>query len=152
MKFILEVIFIKKIERDIDIIAPINKVFDVLNDPHIGVTWSIATKEITELEPGKYSAKTTVGDFISTRIETIENEKLSMKIEGGIFTAYGYVLKSKGDITNVVMWGEFDDEKQEKILLKAGELTLKSLKTFVEYLEEGGDPNEYDKKQITVAP
>jgi len=75
-----------------------------------------------------------------------------MVIEGGIFTSMGYVLKSKDDLTEVVLWGEFDDEKNEKILVKAGELLLEGLKRFVEFIEEGGNLDDYDKKQISVAP
>ena len=44
------------------------------------------------------------------------------------------------------------NEKNEKILVRAWETLLKCLKNFSEFLEEGGDPEEFDKKQITVTP
>jgi hypothetical protein len=75
-----------------------------------------------------------------------------MRIEGGIFTSMGYILKPKGDLVNATLWGEFDDENNEKLLVTAGELLLKCLKNFSEFLEEGGDPDDFDKKQIIVAP
>ena len=75
-----------------------------------------------------------------------------MKIEGGIFTSMGYVLNPKGDIVEATIWGEFDEEKNEKMLIKAGEILLESLKRYVMFIEEGGNPENYDKKQITVAP
>ena len=64
----------------------------------------------------------------------------------------GYILNSKGKLTEVTLWGEFEDAKNEKVLVKAGELLLEGLKNFSEFLEEGGDPDEFDKKQISVAP
>ena len=64
----------------------------------------------------------------------------------------GYLLSPKGDITEALLWGEFDDEKNEKILVKAGEVLLECLKNFAEYLEDGGNPDEFDKKQIIIAP
>ena len=38
------------------------------------------------------------------------------------------------------------------MLIKAGEILLESLKRYVMFIEEGGNPENYDKKQITVAP
>lgn len=55
-------------------------------------------------------------------------------------------------MVNVTIWGEFDDKKNEKILVKAAELLLKGLKNFAEFLEEGGKVDDFDKKQITVVP
>ena len=147
----LEVFILPRAEREIDINASVSKVFDILDDAKSAVKWNLAVNEVAEFEPGKYSVKSNVGDFISIRTETLENEKISMKIEEGIFNAMGYILSPKGDLTNVLIWGEFDDEKKEKILVKAAELLLKSLKSYVEYLEEGGDPDEYDKKKILVS-
>ena len=141
-----------RVERDIDINASVSNVFEILSDTKSSVEWNLAVNEIEELGLDKYSVKSNVGDFYYTRTELVENEKISGKIEKGIFDAMGYILAPKGDLTNVTMWGEFEDEKNEKILEKAGELVLKSLKTYIEYIEEGGDPNSYNKKQITVAP
>ena len=75
-----------------------------------------------------------------------------MRIEGGIFTSMGYILSPKGDMVEVKLWGEFEDEKNEKMLVRAGETLLKCLKNFSEFIEEGGDLEDFDKKQITVAP
>ncbi len=141
-----------RVERKIEINASQKKIFDILDDTHLGPKWNLAANEVTEISQGKFAVKSTVGDFTSTRIETIANEKLTLKIEGGIFNTMGYILAPKGDMVEVIIWGEFDNEKNEKILVKAGEIVLKALKLFAEFLEEGGDPEEFDKKQITVAP
>lgn len=140
-----------RVERDIDINASVSNVFEILSDTKSGVIWNLAVNEIEELGLNKFYVKSNVGDFFYTRTELVENEKISAKIENGIFDAMGYILTPKGDSTNVTIWGEFEEAKQEKILIKAGKLVLKSLKTYVEYIEEGGDLDSYNKKQITVA-
>ena len=135
-----------RIERKIEIKASQKSVYDILADTMGAIKWNITAKEITEISEGKYAMKSTVGDFTTIRTEVVENERLSSKIEGGIFNALGYILSPKGDTVEVTLWGEFDDPENEKILLKAGEILLKSLKKYVEYIEEGGDPEKFDKK------
>lgn len=141
-----------RVERKIEIKAPQKNIFNILNDNMIGPKWNLAVNEITKISETEYAVKSTVGDFNTIRTETVEPEKLSMNIKGGIFSSMGYILKPKNNMVEVTLWGEFEDEKNEKILVKAGELLLKCLKNFAEFLEEGGNPDDFDKKQITVAP
>lgn len=68
-----------------------------------------------------------------------------MVIDGGVFDKMGYVVDAKGDGSEVTLWAEFKDPGQEKILLKAGEVLLNSLKKYAEYIEGGGNPSEYKK-------
>jgi len=140
------------VERKLEINAPRGKIFEILDDTDAGPNWNLAASEVKELSEGKFAIKSTVGDFTSIRTETVENEKISLKIEGGIFTSMGYILTPMGDTVEVTIWAEFDDEKNEKILIKAGEILLEGLKRYAEFLEEGGNPDNFDKKQITVAP
>ncbi len=107
---------------------------------------------ITKISEDRFDIKSTVGDFTSIRTETIKPVKISLNIEGGVFNSMGYILNVKGDMVDVKLWGEFDDEKNEKILVSAGEVLLKCVKNYAEFLEDGGNPDDFDKKQITVAP
>jgi hypothetical protein len=75
-----------------------------------------------------------------------------MNVDGGPWSAMGDKLKKKGNATNATLWADFENEKQEKMLVKAGELLLKSLKNFVEFVEYGGSPDDYDKKSVLVSP
>ncbi len=139
-------------ERKIEIEAPSGNVFAILDDTNMGPKWNLAATEVNEISEGKFAVKSTIGDFTTIRIDTIENERITLKIEGGIITSMGYILTPLGDDVEVTIWGEFDDEKNEKILIKVGEILLESLKRFAEFLEVGGDPDNFDKKQISVAP
>ena len=141
-----------RVEREIEIGASQKRIFDILDDTKLAPKWNLPVNEISEISEGKWTVKSTVGDFTSIRTETVDPNKLSMRIEGGIFNSMGYFLSPKGDKVEVKLWGEFDNEKNEKILVKTGELLLQSLKNFSEFIEEGGNPDDFDKKQITVAP
>ncbi len=135
-----------RIERKVEIKAPVNKVFDILDEPEKFSIWNITVKEVEIIEPKKKGfVKSTVGDFTSTRTETVPNDKISYIIDGGAFNKMGYSVAPKGDGTEATLWAEFDDASQEKMLLKAGEILLECLKKYAEYIENGGNPDEYKK-------
>lgn len=145
------VIKVPRVERNIEIKALQSHIFKILDDTSTSPSWNLAVKEVKKIDEGQFAIKSTVGDFTTIRTETVIDESISVKIEGGIFNDLGYILQPKGEVVEVTIWGEFDDEKNEKMLVKAGELLLESLKRYSEFLEEGRNPDEYDKKQITVS-
>ena len=136
--------YLARFERKIEINAPAEKIYDILNDYNLEEKWNITVKKLEVVEPDTYSVKTTVGDIISKVVERVENKGISMDIEGGPFNKMGYVLSPKGNTTEVMGWAEFDDPKQESILGMAGEMLLESLKKYAEYT---GDPENYNKKK-----
>lgn len=97
-----------------------------------------------------FNVHSTIGDMISRNIEEVQNKRLTIEIQNSIFSKMGYVLSPVGNHTKVVGWAEFDNEKNRNILEKAGGLLLEGLKRFVEYVEEGGDIDQYDKKAMLV--
>lgn len=135
-----------RVEKTVDISAPQDKIFKIIDEDRDYARWNIVVNEVTELGPGNYFFKTNVGDVTSTRIETNPPESLSATQEGSPMTSLGYVLKPKGDVVEAPIWAEFDDASQEKLLGIAGEMLIKSLKKYAEYLEAGGNPDEYSKK------
>jgi hypothetical protein len=135
-----------RLERKLEINASTETIYGILDDTVNYPRWNIVINEMQELEPGKHFAKTNVGDVTSTRTETVVNEKISTKQEGSPMTAMGYVLKPKGDAIEATIWAEFELEDQEAVLGIAGEIFLKSLKKYAEYLEAGGNPAEFEKK------
>jgi hypothetical protein len=140
-----------RVEIKSEINAPANKIYDILMNDKLESTWNLTVNENKSIGSDKWEVKSTIGDLISTRVEAKENERISLDIEGSIFTKMGYILKSKGDTTKIIGWGDFEDEKNRKILESAGGLLLDSLKRFTEYVEEGGDPDNFDKKSLTVS-
>lgn len=135
-----------RVEKNVDISASQDRIFKIIDEDNDYPRWNIVVNEVKELGPGNYFFKTNVGDVTSTRIETKAPESLYATQEGSPMTSLGYVLKPKGDIVEATIWAEFDDASQEKLLGIAGEMLLKSLKKYAEFLEKGGNPAEFSKK------
>ncbi|NVM37477.1 MAG: hypothetical protein HWN81_17915, partial [Candidatus Lokiarchaeota archaeon] len=55
-------------------------------------------------------------------------------------------------MTELSYWVDYKIVEHEKIIKRYHTILLNGLKNFVEYLEDGGDPDEYDNKQILVKP
>ncbi|MFX1571673.1 MAG: SRPBCC family protein [Promethearchaeota archaeon] len=135
-----------RVEKKLDISAPQDLIFKIVDDDDNYAKWNIVVNEVTKLGEGNYFFKTNVGDVTSTRIETNPPKSLSAAQEGSPMTSLGYVLKPKGDVVEATIWAEFDDASQEPVLGIAGEMLLKSLKKYAEFLETGGNPEEFNKK------
>jgi uncharacterized membrane protein len=121
-------------EKNIEIKASVEKVYEILND-YMGLPrWNIVVTEIEQLESKKYFLKTNVGDVTNIEIENIPGEKMTSIQEGSPMKKIGYIFEPKGDVTKVTLWTEFELD-----------LFLKSLKVYMDYLVAGGDPEEYKK-------
>jgi hypothetical protein len=68
------------------------------------------------------------------------------KQEGGPMSAIGYTFETKNDAVDVTLWCEFEIEDLVPIMEMAGDIMLKCVKTYVEFLEAGGDPEDFQKK------
>ncbi|MHA1350199.1 MAG: SRPBCC family protein [Promethearchaeota archaeon] len=141
------------IELKIEINSPVEKIYEILNDYLALPRWNIVVSESTQLEPKKYFFKTNVGDVTNTEIENIPREKMTSIQEGSPMSKLGYIFEDKGDSTIVTLWAEFELEDQRTIMEMAGDLFLKSLKVYADYLSSGGNPEEYKKSfsKITKA-
>ena len=132
-------------EKKIEIKASVEKVYEILND-YMGLPrWNIVVNEIKQLESKKYFLKTNVGDVTNIEIENIPREKMTSIQEGSPMKKIGYIFEPKGDVTKVTLWTEFELEDQRMIMEMAGDLFLKSLKVYIDYLVAGGNPEEYKK-------
>lgn len=140
------------LERKIEINAPVTRIWEVLSDIEHFPKWNFSITELKELGPDKFSIKSNVGNYTTTITEHIENERISAKVDHPQFMRYGYVLKEKGDVTELSHWMEYEAITHEKIQARSHEIILKEIKNYTEYLEDGGDPDEYDRKQILVKP
>ena len=141
-----------RVEIEEDMKASAKRIYDILINDEFEPKWNLTVNELQSIGPNKWEVKSTIGDLISTRVEEVENEKVSFDIEKSIFSKMGYILKPKRNVCNVLLWGEHEEEKNAKILTSAGGMLLDSLKRFAEFMEEGGDPENFDKKALTVTP
>jgi len=132
-------------ELKMELESPVEQIYEILNDYLNLPRWNIVVTECTQLEPKKYFLKTNVGDITNTEIENIPNEKMSSIQEGSLMQKIGYIFEPKGNSTIVTLWTEFELEDQRNIMEMAGDLFLKSLKVYVNYLNDGGNPEEYKK-------
>ncbi len=132
-------------EKKTEINAPVEIVYGILSDGPNFPKWNITVKDIEELEENKFSVKSTVGDFISNTVELVENEKISQTFEGTYMSGLDYFMTPKGDKCEVTIKVGFDKPEQEAVLGVAGEMLLDSLKKYAEYLQSGGNPDEFKK-------
>ena len=132
-----------KLKKDIP--SPVEKVYEILNDYLTLPRWNIVVTECTQLEPKKFFLKTNVGDITNTEVENIPLEKMTSIQEGSPMQKIGYIFEPKGDTTLVTLWAEFELEDQKEIMEIAGDLFLKSLKVYMDYITAGGNPEEYKK-------
>lgn len=134
-----------RIEKKIDILSSRNRVFDILNATLDLPKWNLVVLGVAELSTTKFYVKTTVGDMMTTRLETIIDEKITISLEGGPMERMEYKLLAKENITEVIIWAEFSNESDREKLDLLGGLFLKSLKSYAEYVQSGGNPKTYKK-------
>lgn len=134
-----------KLEKSIEINASIQKVYEVLSDYLSLPVWNIVVTECEQIEPKKYFLKTNVGDVINTEIENIPEDRMTSTQEGSPMQKIGYIFTPKGEGVIVKLWTEFELEDQRFVLDMAGDLFLKSLKVYIDYLNTGGNPKDYKK-------
>ena len=141
-----------RMEKKIEIKSSPKRIFDILSDAEIITKWNVGVDEIINKEEGKeFHLKSSIGDIIIVDWEQVENESATWHMKDSFMNSIGYILEPKGDIVETTLWADMDSEKLAKGYEKVGELTLKALKNFVEFLEDGGNPEDFDKKQLMVS-
>ncbi|MFX1280543.1 MAG: hypothetical protein ACFFA3_14295 [Promethearchaeota archaeon] len=140
-----------RIERKIDIESSPERIFGIVMDPNIISKWNPAV-DLAEQRDENLILKTSIGDLNIINTESEENKYMTIQLEKGNVDSIGYILTPKKEKTEVMLWSEFDDKKFIKAYKDVEDLVLKSLKQFSEYLEDGGNPDDYDKKQLLAVP
>ena len=141
-----------KIEKWIEIKSSASRIYEVVTDEDVVALWNPSVDSVSQPAEDKYFLKTSIGELNIVSWETVENERAIWTLDMSNINQIGYFLKSMGKLVEVTLCIDFDNKKLKKGYLKMGELVLKGLKRYVEFLEEGGDPKEYDKKEILVSP
>ena len=134
-----------KIARNIDIKTNLEKIYNILTDGEQTVKWNPIVNEIAKLEENKYLLKSTIGDIIINKIEKVKDLYVKWSMEQSDLHSMGYILDEKLPIAKVELWVEFENKKFKKKFKEAADLTLEGLKKYIEFIEAGGNINEYDK-------
>ncbi|TFG12219.1 MAG: SRPBCC family protein [Promethearchaeota archaeon] len=134
-----------RIEKKRLLDAPVEKVYEILNDYNSLPIWNIVVNEVSEMEPKKYFLKTNVGEITNTEIENIPQIKMTSTQEGSPMEKIGYIFESKGNKTEVTIWTEFELENQKSVLDIAADLFMKSLVAYIDFIMAGGSPEDYKK-------
>ncbi len=135
-----------KIARDIEIKTNPEKIYNILTDGEQTVKWNPIVKEIKVLEERKYLLKSTVGDLIINKIEKVKDIFIKWRMEQSDLHSMGYILDEKLPITKVELWVEYENKTLKKKFKETADLTLEGLKKYIEFIEAGGNINEYDKQ------
>lgn len=134
-------------ERRVDIKASVETIFKIIDDDMDYARWNLVIKKVEKLGEGNYFFKTTVGDVTSWRVETLPNKGLSARQEGSPITALGYELNPKGDVVETILWVEFAEAEQEVVLGIAGDMFIDCLRKYAEFLDAGGNPDDFNKRK-----
>ncbi len=142
-----------RVEKKIKINSTPKNLYDIVIDGQIGPRWNPALDEVIEKEEEqKFLLKSNVGDILIVDSEAVENEHLTYHMENSDMNSIGYIVESKGELTEVTIWTDFENKKLRKGYEKVADLVLKGLKNYVDFLEDGGDPEDFDNKQRMVSP
>lgn len=110
--------------------------------------WSLGTEEIKQIGEGKFLSKSKLGETTVIRKEVVSNKHLIFTNEGSPFGEVGEVITPKGDGVEVTVWGIVKDDSMLEMVRKPTKMFLKSLKTYAEYVESGGNPDDYNKNAL----
>lgn len=142
-----------RLEKKIEINQTPENLYKIVADGQIATRWNFILNEVVEKEEGqKFLLKSSVGDILIVDTESVENEHITWHMENSDVDSIGYIVEPKGDMTEVTIWTEFENKKLRKGYEKVADLVLKGLKNYVDFIEEGGDPEDFDKKQLMVSP
>lgn len=134
-----------RLDVNLYIDSPVQKVYEVLSDLMSLPRWNIVVNEIEDLGNDVYFLKTNVGEMTNKVIERVPNERITSSQENSPMTKIGYIVKPKDKGTETTIWAEFELEDQRGVLEMAGEMFLKSLKVYMNHLKEGKKPKDFKK-------
>ena len=142
-----------KLERKIKIDSIPENIFKIVIDGINTPKWNPAVESVIEIEGNKIKLETDLGGIIINKSEAEENKSATWYTEGGTMNIIGYNLTPKKEHETVVsIWTEFDDKSQSKLFKQTADSILEGLKNYVEYIESGGDPNNYKKWEVLTTP
>ena len=106
-----------KIERKIDIDTTPEKIFKIITNRFITAKWNPAVEAVLEIEDNKLQLDTDIGGIVVIKSESEENRSVTWYTENSELDLIGYNINpKKEDETKVIIWTEFTNKKQSKML------------------------------------
>ncbi|MDX1797325.1 MAG: hypothetical protein R3255_01635 [Candidatus Lokiarchaeia archaeon] len=138
-----------KVEKKICIESTPEKIFKIITNRFITPKWNPAVESVFEIDGNKLQLDTDIGGIVVIKSEAVENQHVTWYTENSEMSSIGYTITpKKEDVTKVTFWAEFDNKKQLKLFKEIIDKVLIGLKSYVEYLEEGGDTDLYRKWEV----
>ncbi|MFW9819725.1 MAG: hypothetical protein ACFFE5_08955 [Candidatus Thorarchaeota archaeon] len=138
-----------KVEKKIDIESTPEKIFKIITNRFITAKWNPAVESVLEIKDHKLQLDTDIGGITVIKSEAEENKQVTWYTENSDMNSIGYIITpKKEDVAKVCIWAEFDNKKQSKLFKETVEKVLSGLKTYAEYIEDGGDPDLYRKWEV----
>lgn len=143
-----------RIEEKFDIDASAKTVFGILKDIINTPKWNLLHQGVKQVGDNRFVFKTEQGEATVTLHEIITNKSVTLKHENeeSPYDKVGIILTPKADGVEVTDWGDLKDESQletvREMTKEITELFHKCLKVYAEYLESGGNPDDFDKTEI----
>ncbi|MFX1328794.1 MAG: hypothetical protein ACFE91_11760 [Promethearchaeota archaeon] len=135
-----------RLERKVEIKSTPEKIYKIVTDGFNTPKWNPAVSSIVETENKKFYLDTDLGGFTILNAELEQDVSATWHLENSDISSIGYILTlKKGISTDVAIWTEFDDKKQSKLFKQMADQILVGLKNYAEFLEEGGDPEDFNK-------
>lgn len=133
-----------KLEKKIEIEASPEKIYNIIKDGVITPRWNPTVSAIS-FEDKKTQLETDFGAMKIVNAEYDKNKSTTWFMEKSDMNSIGYILTPKKEATEVTIWTEFDDKKRSKLFKKSSALVLTGLKKYVNFLEKGGNSDQYNK-------
>lgn len=141
-----------KLEREIKIESTPEKIYNVVLDGVNTPKWNPTVNAVTPIEDDKIQLETDIGGITIVSTESDKNKSITWHTEKSDMNTIGYILTPKTTTTEVKIWTEFDNKKNSKLFKKTADSILEGLKHYMEYLEDGGDPDTYEKWEFLTTP
>ena len=137
----------QKLERKIKIESSPEKIYNIIKDGVITPRWNPTVNAIT-FEDQITQLETDFGSMKIVNAEYDKNKSTTWFMEKSKMNSIGYILTPKKEATEVTIWTEFDDKKLSKSFKKNSDLVLTGLKKYVDFLENGGNSDQYNKWEL----
>ena len=136
-----------KLEKKIEIESSLEKIYNIIKDGVITPRWNPTVNAIS-FEDQITLLETDFGSLKIVNAEYDKNKSTTWFMEKSKMNSIGYILTPKKEATEVTIWTEFDDKKLSKSFKKNSDLVLTGLKKYVDFLENGGNSDRYDKWEL----